>query len=89
MNSAIRFTGCASKTGCLKLSLGAMIGVSNKAISKWETGKAKPRLEVVQRLSDILSVLIDDLLNGTACKKQISKIVITGGPCAGKTTAMS
>ena len=69
--------------------LGEMVGVSNKAVSKWENGQAKPGLEIVNKLADILSVSLDDLLHASLTEKKITKIVITGGPCAGKTTAMS
>ncbi len=77
------------KAGLTQAQLGEKIGVSNKAVSKWENGKAKPGLEIVHRLADVLSVSVDDLLHNVSSEKKITKIVITGGPCAGKTTAMS
>ena len=77
------------KAGLSQAQLGAKVGVSNKAVSKWENGQAKPGLDIVNKLADILSVSVDELLNMAASEKQITKIVITGGPCAGKTTAMS
>ena len=69
--------------------LGEKVGVSNKAVSKWENGKAKPGLDIVDRLANILGVSVDELLCTASEEKKITKIVITGGPCAGKTTAMS
>ena len=69
--------------------LGERVGVSNKAVSKWENGKAKPGLDIVSRLADTLGVSLDELLRAASSEKRIRKIVITGGPCAGKTTAMS
>jgi len=69
--------------------LGEKVGVSNKAVSKWENGKAKPGLDIANRLADVLGVSVDELLRFAPQAKKISKIVITGGPCAGKTTAMS
>ena len=77
------------KAGLSQAQLGAKVGVSNKAVSKWENGGAKPGLDIVHRLADVLSVSVDELLGSPAAEKSISKIVITGGPCAGKTTAMS
>lgn len=77
------------KAGLSQSGLGRKIGVSNKAVSKWETGRAKPGLDIVHKLADTLNVSVDDLLNLSSSEKQITKIVITGGPCAGKTTAMS
>ena len=65
--------------------------ISDKAISKWETGKSKPDLEQLKSLAVLYNTSIDDLLNFKSTGKQIkiSKIVLTGGPCAGKTTALS
>ena len=77
------------KAGLSQAELGEKLGLSNKAVSKWENGQAKPGLDTVHKLADVLSVSVDDLLETGANEKQITKIVITGGPCAGKTTAMS
>ena len=67
------------------------IGVTAKAVSKWEVGKAKPSIEVIRKLANLFQLSVDDLLNQREKKKvaSITKIVITGGPCAGKSTAMS
>lgn len=67
------------------------LNVSNKAISKWENGKSKPSLEVLIKLSKLFNISIERLLQLKIenKEKQIIKIVITGGPCAGKSTAMS
>ena len=69
--------------------LAKILNVTNKSVSKWETGKAKPNLDTLNRLSIIFKVPIDELLNEKKAAPQISRIVITGGPCAGKSTAMS
>lgn len=67
------------------------LGVTNKAVSKWENGKAKPTTDVLKKISILFNVTIEELLQikEKEQKKEITKIVITGGPCAGKTTAMS
>ena len=31
--------------------LGKMVGVTNKAVSKWEMGKAKPGIDIMNKLS--------------------------------------
>ena len=71
--------------------LGTMLGVSNKAVSKWENGKAKPQLDMMKKLAGIFRVSVDEMLGLTIDPEEysVTKIVITGGPCAGKTTAMS
>lgn len=71
--------------------LAKKLGVTGKAISKWENGTAKPKTETMRKLAALWNVSIEELL----CLKEgdkemdITKIVITGGPCAGKTTGMS
>ena len=67
------------------------LDVSDKAVSKWETGKSRPSLEQLKVLSTVFNVPLDNLLKYQEVKKEvkISKIVLTGGPCAGKTTALS
>ena len=76
--------------GLSQAELGALVGVSNKAVSKWETGEAKPAIMQLKNLSKIFNISINDLLDCSAKKnKEVTKIVITGGPCAGKSTALS
>ena len=67
------------------------LNVSDKAVSKWETGKSKPNLEELKLLSTLYNVPLEDLLKekNTKQKVKMSKIVLTGGPCAGKTTALT
>ena len=67
------------------------LDVSDKAVSKWEMGKSKPDLEKLKLLSTLYNVPLKDLLNNKEEKRnvKISKIVLTGGPCAGKTTALT
>lgn len=36
--------------------LGAIAGVSDKAVSKWEIGLAEPRMGAVQRIADALKI---------------------------------
>jgi len=71
--------------------LAEMLGVTNKAVSKWETGKSKPTTNVIRKLAALFKLDIDALLamREGGQKMEIYKIVITGGPCAGKSTAMS
>lgn len=71
--------------------LAERVGVTNKAVSKWENGQSKPTTNVIRKLASLFNVDIEELLNMREEKKEksISKIVITGGPCAGKSTAMS
>ena len=67
------------------------LGVSDKAVSKWETGKSFPTLEELKLLAPLYNVSLDELLHALEEKRnvKITKIVLTGGPCAGKTTALN
>lgn len=71
--------------------LAKLVGVTNKAVSKWETGKSKPTTNTIRKLAALFKIDINELLlmRDEEKKQQISKIVITGGSCAGKSTAMS
>lgn len=67
------------------------LNVSDKAVSKWENGKSKPDINKLKLLSALYNVSLDELLPYLGDKKEINikKIVLTGGPCAGKTTALN
>lgn len=80
-----------TKAKLSQAELAEQLGVTNKAVSKWENGKSKPTTNIIKKLANLFSVDIEDLLVMREGQKdmEISKIVITGGPCAGKSTAMS
>ncbi len=44
--------------------LAKKLGVTDKAISRWETGRGYPDIEILPDLAKILSVSINELLNG-------------------------
>lgn len=71
--------------------LAEKLGVTNKAVSKWGNGKTKPTTNTLRKMAALFGVNINELLKVREGEKymDITKIVITGGPCAGKTTAMS
>ncbi len=80
-----------SRAGLSQSELAAEIGVTNKAVSKWEVGRAKPGVETIRKLAALFQISVDELLKKREEEKmaEITKIVITGGPCGGKSTAMS
>ena len=79
------------KTGLTQAELARELGVTNKAVSKWETGKSKPTTNILRKMAALFGISVEELLKLREEENQveITKIVITGGPCAGKTTAMS
>jgi len=50
------------KRGLSQYQLGALVGVSDKAVSKWENGASKPRIDTIKILSEVLNVSVDELL---------------------------
>ncbi len=77
--------------GLSQAALAELLGVTNKAVSKWETGRAKPSTGTLRRLAELLGTGVEELLTLKEERKKVdvTKIVITGGPCAGKTTGLS
>ena len=75
--------------GLSQNQLAEMLGLSGKTISKWENGGGLPQIDALKELSVIFGVSADELLFTETKRKCVTKIVLTGGPCAGKTTALS
>lgn len=67
MNSYVTGTTIkALREGCgmTQAELAEKIGVSNKAVSKWETGKGLPDLSLLQPLAQALGISVIELMNG-------------------------
>ena len=47
-----------------QLQLAEKIGVSNKTVSKWETGKTMPDYSVVELLCQVLNISVSELIAG-------------------------
>lgn len=79
-----------TEKGLTQSDIAMSLGISDKAVSKWENGTAKPTIKNLRKLSDILDITLDDLLDTIQKEKitQITKIVITGGPLSGKTSSL-
>ena len=50
------------KKGLSQFQLGKLIGVTDKAVSKWENNEAMPRLEHYVKLADILEFSLEDVV---------------------------
>lgn len=55
------------KNHLTQLELANLINVSDKTISKWETGKGLPDISLIEPLSRVLNVSVIELMNGE-CK---------------------
>lgn len=56
--------------GYSQFQLGTLLGVSDKAISKWENGDAKPRLATCGRLAELLGISVNELLSASNSVKR-------------------
>lgn len=75
--------------GLSQKDIAKILGVTNKAVSKWENGDAYPSIKQLLAISSLFNISLDELLKvDEKREKQIFKIVLTGGPCAGKSSAM-
>lgn len=50
--------------GFTQEQLGEKLGVTNKTISRWETGKYMPDIDKLQELSSVLDIRVNELLAG-------------------------
>ena len=50
--------------------LAEKLGVSNKTVSKWETGKCMPDYSIVQNLCEQLEITVAELMNGEVAEEQ-------------------
>ena len=58
-------TRLREQKGYSQFQLGRLVGVSDKAVSKWENGKAVPRMATCQRLAEVLETDVYQILNCT------------------------
>ena len=52
------------KKGCTQKQLAEILAVSDKTISKWETGKGLPDITLLTPLASALGVSVAELLRG-------------------------
>jgi len=58
------------REGLTQEALGEIIGVTNKTVSRWETGNNLPDIEMLQVLGDTFHVSVDQLISGGEPKYQ-------------------
>ena len=55
---------CRKKEGLTQAQLAEKLNITDRAISKWETGKALPDSSIMLELCEILKITVNDLLSG-------------------------
>lgn len=63
------------KIGLTQEELGRKLGVTNKAVSKWEVGETLPDLTMLKPLADLLQVTVDELLSQKEVKVEEKKVI--------------
>ena len=65
------------KKGLTQTELAEVLGVSSKAVSKWETAKGLPDISLIEPLANALSVSVMELMTGeTVINKNISSNIL-------------
>ncbi|MCM1569508.1 MAG: helix-turn-helix domain-containing protein [Roseburia sp.] len=55
---------CRKEKGLTQMQLAEQLNITNRAVSKWETGKSIPDVSIMMELCDILGITINELLSG-------------------------
>lgn len=55
---------CRKKKNLTQMQLAEKLNITDRAVSKWETGKAMPDSSIMLELCDVLNITVNDLLNG-------------------------
>ena len=69
---------CRKKTGLTQMQLAEKLNITDRAVSKWETGKSMPDSSIMLDLCRELKISVTDLLNGEVvtmenCSKKLEK----------------
>ena len=52
---------CRKEKGLTQFQLGELLGITDRAVSKWERGLSLPDASIMQELCDILGITINEL----------------------------
>ena len=55
---------CRKKAGLTQMQLAEKLGITDRAVSKWECGKTMPDSSIMLDLCDVLGISVNDLLCG-------------------------
>jgi len=55
---------CRKEKKLTQMQLAEKLNITNRAISKWETGKSCPDVSIMLELCDILGITVNELLSG-------------------------
>ncbi len=55
---------CRKENGYTQASLAEKLGITDRAVSKWETGRSMPDASIMLELSELLKINVNELLTG-------------------------
>lgn len=55
---------CRKEKGLTQMQLAEKLNITNRAVSKWETGKSCPDASIMLDLCEILGITVNELLSG-------------------------
>lgn len=55
---------CRKEKGMTQAYLAEKLGISDRAVSKWETGKSLPDTGIMLELCELLNINVNELLSG-------------------------
>jgi transcriptional regulator with XRE-family HTH domain len=55
---------CRKKENLTQMQLAELLGITDRAVSKWETGRAMPDSAIMLELCSVLKITVNDLLSG-------------------------
>ena len=55
---------CRKEQGMTQAALAEKLGISDRAVSKWETGKSLPDSGIMLELCELLNINVNELLSG-------------------------
>lgn len=55
---------CRKEKNMSQMQLAELLGITNQAISKWETGRGMPDISLLQPLCDVLGISLNELFSG-------------------------
>lgn len=57
-------SACRKDAGYTQAALGEKLGITDRAVSKWENGKSMPDVSIMLELCSILNITVNELLTG-------------------------
>ena len=61
---------CRKEKSLTQIQLAEKLGITNKAVSKWETGKSLPDASIMLDLCDVLHITVTELLCGESIETE-------------------